>query len=303
MRTKFFELLIREMEKDESIFLLVADMGLGLVEIVQKTFPNRFINVGIAEQNMIGMAAGLTNVGFRPFCYTISNFLVQRCFEQIRNDVCLHRYPITLVGNSTGFDNGLLGPTHQSIDDIGCIKDLPNLNIYSPSSLHAINKVFEDVIKNRQPAYVRMGKSSYDIEGFEDKINQMVTKNDNSDILVVTHGTVLENCVKAISINNNFSIYCLNKIKPLEKEKLIELFEKYAKIVVVEDHFLTSGLYNSLCQFLVEIPFKVRKPDLYALGTPEIYEKVIGNKDYFADKYGYSPQKIAQFISRISSEK
>ncbi len=178
MRTKFFELLIKEMEKDESLFLVVADMGLGLVELVQKTFPDRFINVGIAEQNMIGVAAGLSNVGFRPFCYTISNFLVQRCFEQIRNDVCLHQYPITLVGNSTGFDNGLLGPTHQSIDDIGCIKDLPNLNIYSPSSIRSISLVFEDVIENKQPAYVRIGKSSYDIEGFENKVNQTVIRND-----------------------------------------------------------------------------------------------------------------------------
>ena len=127
MRNTFFDLLENRMHEDTSLFLIVADMGLGLVEKIQNKFPDRFLNVGISEQNMIGIASGLCNVGFRPFCYTISNFLIQRCFEQIRNDICLHNYPVTLVGTSTGFDNGLLGPTHQVIDDIGCIKILPNI--------------------------------------------------------------------------------------------------------------------------------------------------------------------------------
>lgn len=287
MRNKFFELLKREMKKDKSIFLIVADMGLGLVNPIQKEFPDRFLNVGIAEQNMIGVASGLCNAGFRPFCYTISNFLVQRCFEQIRNDICLHKYPITLVGTSTGFDNGLLGPTHQVIDDIGCIKILPNINIYSPTSISSVRMAFKDIIKNRQPSYIRIGKGSYDIKALENNINHMVI-NKKSDILVVTHGTVLENCVKAAKLSN-FSIYCMNKIKPLNKTKLKKLFERYSKIVVVEDHFITSGLFNSLCQTLPEIK-------LYGIGTPEVYEEKVGDKDYFAERYGYSPEKIAKFI-------
>ncbi len=122
MRTIFFELLKSGMRTDPSLFLVTADMGLGLVEPFQQEFPDRFINVGIAEQNMAGVCAGLCNIGFRPLCYTISNFLVERCFEQLRNDVCLHDYPVTFIGTSTGFDNGNLGPTHHVVDDIGCVK-------------------------------------------------------------------------------------------------------------------------------------------------------------------------------------
>ena len=299
MRKEFFKLLKKKMHEDESIFLIVADMGLGLIEPIQKEFSDRFLNVGIAEQNMIGVAAGLCNVGFRPFCYTISNFLIQRCFEQIRNDICLHKYPITLVGTSTGFDNGLLGPTHQIIDDIGCVKTLPNLNIYSPSSISSIRIAFEDIMKNKQPTYIRVGKGSYDIEALEDDINHMIIINDKSDILIITHGTILENCVKASKINNNFSIYCMNKIKPLNKTKIREIFKKYSKIVIIEDHFVTSGLYNSLCQFLVEMQYK--QTNLYHIGTPEVYEERVGDKHYFANKYGYSPEKIAQFISKLES--
>jgi transketolase len=295
MRAKLFELLRKRMSEDESLFLVVADMGLGLVGPVQNEFPNRFLNVGIAEQNMIGVAAGLCNVGFRPFCYTISNFVVQRCFEQIRNDICLHSHPVTLVGSSTGFDNGPQGPTHQVLDDIGCIKILPNMNIYSPSSVNAIGLVFEEIMRNRQPAYVRIGKGSYEIELLEGDTNHMVIANDKSDVLVITHGTMLESCVKAANINNKFSIYCMNKIKPLDKIRIKEIFERYPRIVVVEDHFVTSGLYNSLCQCLAEM--QCQRTQLYCLGTPEKYEAMAGDRDYFADKYGYSPAKIAQFIS------
>ena len=297
MRANFFELLKEEMKNDKSLFLIIADQGLGLIEAIQEEFPDRFINVGIAEQNMIGVAAGLCNVGFRPFCYTISNFLTERSFEQIRNDICFHKYPITLIGASTGFDNGKLGPTHQIIDDIGCIKVLPNMNIYSPCSIKSISMIFEEIIKNKEPAYVRIGKGSYDIEPIEDNINHMVVKSDNSDILVITHGTVLKNCVEAAKIDNNFSIFCMNKIKPLDKEKIKELFEKYSKIVVVEDHFVTSGLYNSLCQCLVEM--QLQKTRLYSIGTPEKYENIVGDRDYFADRYGYSSLKISQFVSKI----
>jgi transketolase len=296
MRSEFFRLLKEEMRRDESIFFIAADMGLGLIESIQQEFSDRFLNIGISEQNTIGIAAGLCNTGFRPFCYTISNFITERCFEQIRNDVCFHKYPVTIVGTSTGFDNGLLGPTHQIIDDIGCMKILPEMNIYSPASVDSIIYVFQDIITNRKPAYVRIGKASYKIQAKEPGVNFMISKNDASDILVITHGAVLENCVKAAALKDNFSIFCMNKIKPLDKPKLKELFKQYTKIVVVEDHFVTSGLYNSICQAAVEMKLT---NSLYSIGTPEVYEEVVGNADFFADRYGFSPQKIAQFIVKI----
>ena len=128
-------------------------------------------------------------------------------------------------------------------------------------------------------------------------INHMVVRNDSSDILVITHGTMLESCVKAADLSHRFSVYCMNRIKPIDKQSVKELFEQFSKIVVIEDHFVTSGLYNSLCQYLVET--QSQKTLLYSIATPEIYEDVVGSKDYFADRYGYSPQKIAQFVSAL----
>ena len=297
MRNTFFDLLENRMYNDKSLFLIVADMGLGLVEKIQKKYPDRFLNVGISEQNMIGVASGLCNAGFRPFCYTISNFLIQRCFEQIRNDICLHNYPVTLVGTSTGFDNGLLGPTHQVIDDIGCVKILPNMRVYSPSTLDSINMVFKDVISNMQPAYVRIGKGSYSLDAKQDNINHFIKVNHKSDILLITHGTTLENCIHAFKQNGFFSIYCMNRIKPLNQAELKKLFERYSKIIVVEDHFTSSGLYNSICQCAIEMQCNHRQ--IYGIGPDEKYEETVGNNKFIAEKYGYSSEKIVRFALKL----
>ena len=174
MRNVFFNLLHQRMREDDNLFLLIADVGLGLVDPIQNEFPDRFLNVGIAEQNMIGIASGLCNTGFKPFCYSLSNFIIQRCFEQIRNDICLHQYPITLVGTSTGYDNGILGPTHQVIDDIGCVKALPYIRIYSPGSVQGIHHVFEEICRINAPAYVRIGKGNFSESKNVDGLNHMV---------------------------------------------------------------------------------------------------------------------------------
>jgi transketolase C-terminal domain/subunit len=152
-------------------------------------------------------------------------------------------------------------------------------------------------MQSRRPAYVRIGKSSCDIKPLEDGLNHMAVRNSSSDILVITHGTMIENCVKAVNLCDTFSICCMNKIKPLDKEQLRGLFERFSRIVVIEDHMVTSGLYNSVCQCLVEMRFP--GITLYSIGTPEIYEDVVGDKGFFADRYGYSPEKIALFISGL----
>ena len=122
MRNAIVNHIYKLMHKNKRIFFLTGDMGINLVEKFEEKFPERFLNVGIAEQNLIGVSAGLYNAGYLPFAYAISNFITQRCLEQIRNDIILHNYPITLIGTSTGFDNATLGPTHHVVDDWGVLK-------------------------------------------------------------------------------------------------------------------------------------------------------------------------------------
>jgi transketolase len=300
MRGVFFELLKKKMYDDQSIFFLVADMGLGIVEEFQKEFPDRYLNVGICEQNLIGIASGLCNMGFRPVCYTISNFLIQRAYEQIRNDICIHKYPVVLVGASTGFDNGLLGPTHQVIDDIGCLKFLPNMDIYSPSTKKTMALSFTEIFKGNKPAYIRIGKGSYDSENTIDNINYMVNFNNDSGVLIITHGTMLEQCMRALQIKNDFSIWVVNKIKPIDVNLIRNLLKKYQEIIVVEDQLRAAGLYNILCQSCCELG--IVNTRLHYIGPGEVYEDVVGDKDYYAGQYGYSPEKLSDFVQAINSQ-
>lgn len=297
MRTAFFNELMSLMQRDESLYLLVADMGLGLVEPFQKEFPTRFLNVGIAEQNMIGISAGLCNAGFRPICYTISNFLIERPLEQIRNDLCLHNYPVILVGASTGFDNGKLGPTHQVIDDIGCLKVFPNINIFSPSSTLSAKLALQESIKHNGPAYVRLGKGSYIENTASSSINHMIADSALAEILIITHGNILENSVNAAVTNKKLAVFAMNQIKPLDNAILNSLFSRFKRIIIVEDHFANSGLYNSLCQYLVES--KVLDVFLSCIAPPCRYDERVGDSNHFAEKYDYSINKLTEIFAHL----
>lgn len=300
MRNVFFELLKKRMGSDERLFVVTADMGFGLLEAFQQEFPDRYLNVGIAEQNMAGICAGLCNAGFRPFCYTISNFLVERCFEQLRNDVCLHDYPVTFVGTSTGFDNGGLGPTHHVVDDVGCVKALPNVRIYSPSTVSAMRIALEDIMSELKPAYLRIGKGTYDLSIESNNVNHMAIDHEASDILCITHGNILENIVKGIGGDGMVSVYCMNKLKPLQKDELAMLFNRFPVILVIEDQFAGAGLYNSLCQVAVESGFV--KSRLLSIAPKHRYEERVGDKNYFSEKCGLSPGQIGKFVAQLRTE-
>ena len=251
MRGAFFKLLEQQMSADENTFFLCADMGLGLIENLQTQYPTRTFNVGIAEANMAGIASGLCNTGFRPYCYTISNFLIERAFEQIRNDICLHDYPVVLVGTSTGFDNGILGPTHHVIDEIGCIKGLPSIEILSPTCVPAIPLLMDYVKALQHPCYVRIGKGDFAPDFQWTDLNQLVIAPEAASTLMITHGTQFENCYNAVKSVSDCALFAMNLIHPLRDDELIPLFQRFSKIIVVEDQMVSSGLFNSLCQWMV----------------------------------------------------
>ncbi|MGI0086681.1 MAG: transketolase family protein [Nitrosotalea sp.] len=300
MRGDFFNKLKEAMQKDEKIFFLMGDTGFNLVEPIFEQFPERTLNVGVAEQNLIGIASGLSNMGFKPVCYAISNFLVHRCFEQIRNDLCIHNYPVVLVGTSTGFDNGALWATHYVVDDIGSLKALPNIKIYSPSSVESINSIFDEVMRSSNPSYIRITKSNF-VEGKNiDEPNRFILRNDQSDILVVSHGKMIKNSVEAEKLFPKFSIFAMDRIKPVDEQKLERLFKKYKAIIVIEDNF-RSGLYSTISQFAAEK--RIHDIDLYSISPIEDFGTRVGDSTYLEDKHGLSPKHIASFVSKLTRQK
>ena len=281
MRSIIVDSILHEMGGNPDIFFLTADMGINLVEKIQEKYTDRFANVGIAEQNLISICAGLSNAGFIPFAYTISNFLIHRCFEQIRNDICLHNYPIVLVGTSTGFDNSTLGPTHHIVDEWGALKAFPGIDIYCPSSVAFSKSLVRKILKNKKPCYVRVPKGSNIFPDSEDDMYKI--EGQAKDTILISYGNLLQNCLQVNKINPEISVLAINKLHPLDEKDLYDSLAEYKKIIVVEDHFPLTGLYGSLCEFIAKSNLKISIESL----APVDYQFEVGaTPEYFWAKHG-----------------
>ena len=274
MRNQIIDQIYIEMKKDKNIFFLTADMGINLVEKIQNDYPDRFLNVGIAEQNLIGVASGLINSGFKVVAYTISNFLVHRCFEQLRNDISLHKKPIVMIGTSCGFDNAPLGPTHHIIDDWGYVKNLPGFNVYCPSNISYCDNLFSELINLKKSIYLRIPKGGFDNINEKSDFQFLEKKSDN---IFLTYGALVEELYPLYK-DHNQSMLVFNKLHPIDKSKIINILEKYKKVYIVEDHFSSNGLYDSICKLIVNsnVPFELKS------FSPEDYDLKVGtNINYF----------------------
>ncbi len=291
MRGRILDALLDRMKKDDRIFFLTADMGINLVEKIQSAFPSRYLNVGIAEQNLIGVSAGLCNTGYRPFVYTISQFLIHRCYEQIRNDIGLHCYPITLLGTSTGFDNAPLGPTHHIVDDWGVLRNIPGIDIYCPSSVKYADTLMDKILAKERPAYIRIPKGAFEQPDSDQDFVYLEGKKEG--ILLISYGFPVQNCLKVQAQNENVSLLVCNRLRPLDAGIMKEVLKSHSRAMIIEDHFPDSGLYGLLCQFCMEheIPCKLESiaPDQYSL-------HVGSSPAYYASRYGYDVESLNALI-------
>ena len=297
MRSVFFDEFKALHRDNESLFFLTAATGYNLVEPIFEQAPLRALNVGIAEQNMIGVASGLANVGFLPICYALTNFLVQRSFEQIRNDICLNQKKVILVGTSTGYDQGALGPTHHKLDDIGALKALPNLRIYCPSGQKSMSAILKEVLREKHASFIRIPKGNYIEDDEITSPNHFIFEID-SPLLVISHGKMVGNAISAYKKSPNFALYAMDRIKPLDSKLLYQLFENFKDIVVLEDNF-RSGLYNSICQWSIEESAPHR--NIVSIAPEEFYDDIVGNTEYLEEKHGLSPSRIEKKINQLLS--
>jgi transketolase len=295
MRTIFFEELIKLMRTDSSIFFLTGDTGFHLVEPIFEEFSERSLNVGVAEQNMIGIASGLVNAGFIPVCYAITNFLIERCFEQIRNDICLHEYKVILIGTSTGYDNGQLGATHHKLDDIAAVKSLPNINIYSPSGSRSMSIITKEAFRSNIASFIRISKNGIDEKNTVESSNHFVCET-NHPTLIISHGKMVGRAMEAHNIFPTFSIFAMDKIKPLDNALLNHLFNRFKKIIIIEDNF-RSGLFNSICQWSIES--RACHTNVFSISPNESYDEIMGDADFLEDIHGLSVKKINDRIVKI----
>ena len=285
------------MTTDPSLFFLTADMGINLVERIQNAFPDRYSNVGIAEQNLIGIGAGLCNAGFRPILYTISNFLVHRCFEQVRNDLVMHQYPAVLLGTSTGFDNAPLGPTHHVIDDWGTMASIPDIDIYCPSGVDYADSLLDRVLATNRPAYVRIPKGQPDVPG--GAADAFLIEGKKRNVLLVSYGTPVQDCLQVQRTCDDVSLLIINCLRPLDETTLVNAISQHEHVISVEDHRTDSGLFGQLCRFCMERRLFV---DLQGLGVRPGYPLDIGaTSSYYHRICGIDATGILRAIDNLSN--
>src|SRR3954470_2324434 len=157
MRKHFSTYLEKVASENDDIIFITGDLGYNALENLATKMGDRFINAGVAEQNMIGVAAGMASQGYRVICYSIAPFVVYRCLEQIRNDVCFHNLPVYIVGNGGGYGYGIMGSSHHAIEDIACLSGLPNMRCFVPAFIEDMKACLDDMFSKRSPAYFRLG--------------------------------------------------------------------------------------------------------------------------------------------------
>lgn len=300
MKKRFIETLIKLAEKDKNIYLLTGDLGFSALEDFAEKFPERFINCGVAEQNMIGVAAGLALSGKKPYVYSIVPFLTMRCFEQIRNDICYQNLDVKLVGVGGGFSYGDLGATHHAIEDIGILRALPNMTILCPADLAETEQLILKSYQTKNPTYIRLVRSGekilYNLKR-ELEIGKPSILNNGKDGVIIGTGLQVGFCLEAAenlrNLGYNFKLISLHTLKPINKDALLKEIKEIKNIFTVEEHNIVGGLGGTVAEILAEAGWQ---GNFKRIGIPDEYSSEIGNQDYLCQKYQLTPEGITELI-------
>jgi transketolase len=256
MRNVFINELIAAAENNDNIVLIVGDLGYGVVEPFAKRFPKRFFNAGVAEQNMMGMSAGLASEGFHVFAYSIANFPTFRCAEQIRNDVDYHNLSVTVVAVGGGLAYGNLGYSHHAVQDYALMRVMPNMLIAAPGDPMEVRACMRYLINNPQPSYLRLGKAGEPCIHLEvpkifpgEWLN--IYKGEIQGTTYLTTGATLEFVSQVLAKNPALKNCSLNSM-PLwsmkTKEAQARQVENFATVITVEDHLMDAGFGSWLLE-------------------------------------------------------
>jgi len=258
MRTIFVSTLCELAKADKRIWLLTGDLGYNVLEEFEKSFPERYVNVGIAEQNMIGIASGLALSGKIVFVYSVVNFATIRCLEQIKNDVCYSNLNVKIVTVGAGFAYGCYGYSHHGVEDIAVMRSLPNIKIIAPENKPQTELATKAIIKTAGSFYLRLGyvNQQNEIVSPPLEIGKALNIQDGKDVFFITTGGMLDISLSAVNLlkksNISAGILSMPTIKPIDKQAILMVAKKVSRIVTVEEHSITGGLGSAVAEVLSE---------------------------------------------------
>lgn len=275
MRSAFIDELVLHAEKNNKIALIVGDLGFSVVEPFAKRFPDRFINAGVAEQNMTAIAAGMASEGYHVFTYSIANFPTFRCAEQIRNDIDYHKLPVTVVAVGGGLAYGSLGYSHHAVQDYALMRSLPNMLIAAPGDPMEVRACMRYLIENPQPSYLRLGKAGEPcFHDYVPEINPgewVNVRMGKGGASILTTGATLQLAHDLVLTDhyNDYSIYSMPlwsmSSKHLQASQL--KISQISTLLTMEDHLIDGGFGSWVLESLISNPELISKIKIKSLDS------------------------------------
>jgi transketolase len=310
MRPAFIRTLLSLAEQDQRINLIVGDLGFGLLEPFAEKFPNRFLNIGVAEQNLAGVAAGMALSGKVVFTYSIANFPTLRAVEQIRNDICHHDANVKIVGVGTGLGYGALGVTHHATEDIAIMRALPRMTVVAPGDPVETELATRALAEYDGPAYFRLAKAGeprvYETEP-EFKLGKAIMVRDGSDVTLIATGSMLHTAVQAADRLAGSGIHArvlsMHTVKPLDSESVEAAARVTGAIVTLEEHSIIGGLGSAVAEVLAESDVHVR---FKRVAIPSVFTSPVGSHDFLKKVHGLDLESVLNttvslLASRVSA--
>lgn len=300
MRGAFLDTLTDLAEKDDRLVLLTGDLGYTVVERFAERFPKRFFNVGVAEQNMVGIATGLAESGFIPFVYSIATFATLRAYEFIRNGPVLHGLPVRVVGVGGGFEYGSAGFTHHALEDLAVMRVLPGLTVIAPADHAQAASALRATWDHNGPIYFRLGKDDVSVVpglGGAFELGNVSEVRTGHDVAIIVTGAISREAVAAATDLHESGIECTvlvaATLNPLRADDLARMLSAFRVVVTVEAHYRTGGLGSLVSEVLTDHALPAR---LIRIGVSGTNEGITGSEAFLNRTHGLTSPQIADTV-------
>ena len=298
IRDAFFDEVYELALKDRNVIFISADADAFSLKKYKEELPEQFINVGVAEQNMVLLATGLALAGKKVFIYSITPFVTMRCFEQIKVNVCSMKLGVAIIGTGSGFSFSYDGPTHHATQDIAVMRTLPEIKILNPCDENTAQQAAKECYKSNMPIFVRIDKGAYNqvynIEECRDGLKEL---SDRSKIKIISTGYMthraLEVCNELEKNNILIDVVDLSQLKPLKEKELISIIEEADVIFTLEENSIVGGIGTMICEIVLDNNLNVKLKRL-ALRDEQVLD--FGDREWLIDQGGLSKKNITDII-------
>jgi transketolase len=306
VRTAFIETLELLAEADSRIILMTGDLGFGVLNRYRERFPDQFYNVGVAEQNMAGVAAGLAMSGHIVFTYSIGNFPILRCLEQVRNDICYHEADVKVVSVGGGMAYGALGPSHYATEDLTICRALPGIAVVAPGDPVEVEQLVPQIVSTPGPVYLRLGRAGEARIHNDDvrvELGRLTSVRDGDQVLLLSTGGMLPEVVRSadalLDEGISAAVISVHSLAPFDSEALCEIAARFPLVITCEEHTVLGGLGGAVAEVLMEAGVQTR---FRRFGLRNGFPEGVGSQEYLRRVNGIDADSLSDIVRSALQE-